>query len=89
MLVHEETCFIAFLFSVHDLNRLVDHDQREGGHSFGQDRRGAGLISVLSLSERDKKENKSYYVLLKVLCKVKTANSAGASGHLFSIRNFF
>lgn len=58
--------FDCILLSVHDLNRFIDHIQRERGHGFGQDSCGARLIPVLSLSEKktDKENNRiclTYY----------------------------
>lgn len=38
------------LFSVHDLDRLADRVHRQGGYSFGEDSRCAGLVPVLTHS---------------------------------------
>lgn len=43
--------YLIALFGVHDLNSFIDHVQIQGGHSFGEDTRGAGFISVLPLSK--------------------------------------
>ena len=51
--------FDCILLSIHDLNRFINHIQREQGHGFGQDSCGARFIPVLSLSEKktDKEKN--------------------------------
>lgn len=39
---------VCVLVRVHDLDGLADRVHRQGRHSFGEDSRGSGFVSVLS-----------------------------------------